>query len=159
MLTILYPKEDYTSADIALRVQALAQSQNQKVYTVPKHYGRNSEAVFAKLSKSSAVLFIVHDQEQIDQDTQAELEFLLQKGKTIHAIVPESLKILPEAIKKHTYQDKSQFTDTLNEFTNSLKKKPHKSKKDTQNFALLILAGTLMIVILFLMLYNDKEKE
>ena len=38
LIAIIYPKEDYKAANVALKVQALAQSKNQRVYVVPKTF-------------------------------------------------------------------------------------------------------------------------
>lgn len=81
MITILYPKNDFDAANVAVKVQSLAQSRNQKIYVVPKHYGRNRTEVQESLKKSSVALLIAQSANEIDRDTLDELKVLIDYKK------------------------------------------------------------------------------
>jgi coenzyme F420-reducing hydrogenase delta subunit len=160
MLTILYPEGDYTSADIAIRTQALAQGQS--VYVVPKHYGRNEETVFKKLQKSKDVLFIAYDKMTLDAHTTQEIQFLLEKGKTIHAIIPDALLGMSPRAKIYTFSktNKSDFAQAIQTFMNSVKPlHPAITSKQSKDDAFLALIGVLLLSILFLSLVNLQEEH
>ena len=159
MLTIMYPENDYTSADIAIRVQALAQGQGQKVYVVPKHLGRNEENIFKNLKKTDTVLFIAYDKTQIDASTLKELSWLTQNNKLIHAIIPDNMGMdLGQNLRTYTYSQniQSDFAVGINKFVYQLQSE--QVKKVTKNDNILILVGLLVLSILFLSLVNDGKK-
>jgi hypothetical protein len=158
MLTILYPENDYTSADIAIRTQALAQGQGQKIYVVPKHYGRNEGNVFKNLSKTDAVLFISYDKIKLDENTEKEIDYLLQNGKKIHAIIPEAmsqshLPVSKVNIYSYAQSNKINFSQAIEDFI--VKSKVPKEKKSKSN-DLLMLVGVLLLSILVLSLINNN---
>lgn len=160
MLTIIYPENDYTSADIAIRVQALAQGQGQKVYVVPKHLGRNEVNILKNLNKTDTVLFIAYDKIQLDASTLKELSWLTNNNKLIHAIVPDNMKIdLGQNLRIYSYSQKnhSNFAVGINKFVNQLQSE-QKVKEVTKNDNILILVGLLVLSILFLSLVNDGKK-
>jgi hypothetical protein len=160
MLTILYPEGDYTSADIAIRTQALAQG--QPVYVVPKHYGRNEATVFKKLAKSNDVLFIAYDKTLIDEHTAQEIQFLLEKGKTIHAIIPDTLVGISPKTKIYTFSktNKSDFAQAIQTFMDSAKSSHTAiTSKQSKNDSFLALIGVLLLSILFLSLVNLQEEN
>ena len=159
MLTIMYPENDYTSADIAIRVQALAQGQGQKVYVVPKHLGRNEENIFKNLKKTDTVLFIAYDKTQIDASTFEELAWLTKNNKLIHAIIPDNMVMdLGQNLRTYTYSQniQSDFAVGINRFVGQLQNE--QVKKVTKNDNILILVGLLVLSILFLSLVNDGKK-
>jgi hypothetical protein len=160
MLTIIYPENDYTSADIAIRVQALAQGQGQKIYVVPKHLGRNEENIFKNLKKTDTVLFIAYDKTQLDNSTLDELSWLIKNNKLIHAIVPDNMKMdLGQNLRTYTYSqmNHSDFAAGINRFVNQLQNE-QKVKNGTKNDNILVLVGLLVLSILFLSLVNDGKK-
>jgi hypothetical protein len=160
MLTILYPEGDYTSADIAIRTQALAQG--QPVYVVPKHYGRNEATVFKKLAKSNDILFIAYDKMTIDEHTAQEIQFLLEKGKTIHAIIPDTLVGISPKTKIYTFSktNKSDFAKAIQTFINCTKPSHDvTTSKSASKNTILTLVGVLLLSILFLSLANVKTEN
>lgn len=160
MLTIIYPENDYTSADIAIRVQALAQGQGQKVYVVPKHLGRNEENISKNLKKTDSVLFIAYDKTQLDESTLTELSWLTKNNKLIHAIVPDNMQMgLGQNLRTYTYSqmNHSDFAVSINRFVSQLQSE-QQVKKGTKNDNILILVGLLVLSILFLSLVNDGKK-
>jgi hypothetical protein len=160
MLTIIYPENDYTSADIAIRVQALAQGQGQKIYVVPKHLGRNEENIFKNLKKTDTVLFIAYDKTQLDNSTLDELSWLTKNNKLIHAIVPDNMKMdLGQNLRAYTYSQMNHydFAAGINRFVNQLQNE-QKVKNGTKNDNILVLVGLLVLSILFLSLVNDGKK-
>ena len=164
MLTIIYPKEDYTSADIAIRVQALAQGQGQKIYVVPKHYGRNEENVFAKLSKATSILFIAHDKLNIDQNTEKELSFLSSKGKKVHYIVPTDMNLTTDSTYIHKYlnNNKMDFANAIQGFIQKIQTNEQGSKKINKENAVLLAVSMLIVTIIFLLIIsnlNNNEKD
>ena len=89
MISILYNHGDFEAASIALKAQSLAQtSAVNKIYIVPKHYGRNQNELTMNLKKTKIAIFISHDIRKFDEDTKKELEFLKQKSIPIHYLVP-----------------------------------------------------------------------
>ena len=159
MLTIIYPENDYTSADIAIRVQALAQGQGQKVYVVPKHLGRNKENISKNLKKTDTVLFIAYDKTQIDTSTIEELSWLTKNNKLIHAIIPDNMVMdLGQNLRTYTYSQNSQsdLAVGISKFVGQLQSE--QVKKATKNDNILVLVGLLVLSILFLSLVNDGKK-
>lgn len=88
MISIIYSERDYEAANIALKVQSLSQNQKEKIYIVPKHFGRNSATVQQMLAKSKAAVFLAVDSKRVDDITFQELLFLRQNRKPIKYIVP-----------------------------------------------------------------------
>ncbi|HTB32734.1 MAG TPA: hypothetical protein VK808_11940 [Bacteroidia bacterium] len=89
MISILYPEGDYEAADIALKAQSLSYSSNTNIYIVPKHYGRNEEAIYKNLGKAKLAIFIMYENGKIDANTIKELEYLTSKDVKIYSIIPE----------------------------------------------------------------------
>lgn len=158
MLTIIYPEGDYTAADIAIRAQALAQGQGKQLYIVPKHLGRNKEAILKKLNKTNETLFISYDKSVLDENTRQELNFLLEKGKKIHAIVPEQMILTLDNTKPYYYSKKNKY-----DFSNAIQRfiaenQPPANAALNKHGELLILIGVLLLSILLLStIANDKK--
>lgn len=91
MISIIYPQGDFEAADIAIKTQALAQSSGKKIYIVPKHFGRNHDAVFQNLSKTTTALFLAFEKFDLDDDTQSELEYLLGRRVQVFGVIPDTM--------------------------------------------------------------------
>lgn len=161
MITILYPEGDFTSADIAIKLQALAQVQSEQVFIVPKHFGRNSENVYKNLGTSKTALLLLHDKVTLDTDTKKEIEFLISKGAIIYSIAPIEAKnslILPQKVSSHYYDrlKSGDFLNTVQSIVTDLQKR----KKDTISFGdefggiLIVMALIILIIAAF---QNDKK--
>ena len=88
MITFVYPRDDWKAAEIAVKLQALAASQNIKVYSTPKNVRRDDEEIAKKLAKTKYAIFIAYDADAIDTNTIWELESLLGLGIEIYSVVP-----------------------------------------------------------------------
>jgi len=120
MISILYPEGDYTSADIAIKLQALAQAQANQVFIVPKHFGRNDENVYKNLKASKTAILLIHGKSTLDESTLTELKYLLKNKSRIYSIAPTQAKKsikLPPGIFGHFY-DKRKPGDFLNTVQN-----------------------------------------
>ncbi len=143
MITIIYPFKDYTSADIAIKLQALASGENQKIYVVPKHFGRIEERVYKELDKTDVALLIVFDEKQLDQMTIDELQYLKSKKVPIFAFMPNYLTINDEQITSYKYKpfDKNDILKKLYDFISNLSKE--KKSKDNDWIDVLIAIGAI----------------
>jgi hypothetical protein len=155
MLTILYSEGDYTAADIAIRVQALAQGQGQQIYVSPKHFGRNEESVKKALSKSKNALFIAFDKTSIDAKTIQEINYLHALPCKIYAIVPSEMALPKIPMEVYKFQSKSfsNFTDVVQRFIQKLNE-----NKNTKNNQFLIGTGILILSVLLLSLLDNEKK-
>ncbi len=159
MLAIIYPEKDYTSADIAIRTQALAKGQGRNVYVVPKHYGRVEESVYKQLAKSKFALLIAFDVKNIDTNTKNELDFLARRGVKIHAIIPDNMEIdLFDGLKFYRYSktNESYFASVVQAFIEGLQTQLPKNKNKADE--ILTIVGTLLLTILYLGLVSDGKK-
>jgi hypothetical protein len=162
MISILYPKEDFTSADIAIKLQALAQEQSEQIFIVPKHFGRNEENVYKKLSESNTALLLLHDKLALDDATRKEVNFLLKKGATIYSIAPNEAKSSLNLSKKKKvsshYYDRfksGDFLKTVQDIINHLNmRKEAKSSDNDLGIILLVLALIILVIAAF---SNDKK--
>lgn len=150
MISILYPKDDYTSADIAIKLQALAADQANKIFIVPKHYGRNKENINKNLAKSRTAIFLSHDMSELDPSTRKELELLLAHKANVYSITPTQSKksmILPKGITSHYYYDQQQpgdFLNTVKKIADDVQKK----KNASSDFGALLVVMALIILVI-----------
>ena len=93
MISILYNKDDFEAASIAMRVQSLAQNAASKIYIVPKHYGRNQAVVYSNLGKTEYAIFLAHDVNETDGETLNELIELKKKNVPIQFVLPIGYEI------------------------------------------------------------------
>jgi hypothetical protein len=150
MLSILYPKEDYTAADVAIRVQALAAGEGHKLHVVPRHFGRQEEQAQKNLHKTTAGLLIACDKARLDETSKKDIGFLIEKKKRIIAVVPANFEPLPESIETYRYTQGSakSFADTVQHFVEQLKQAPTGKKNQETN--LLVVGGLLIAGIILL---------
>ncbi|CAD5274689.1 MULTISPECIES: hypothetical protein [unclassified Imperialibacter] len=163
MISIIYPEGDYSSSDLAIRLQALAQSQGKNtIYVVPKHLGRNPEAIYKKLSKSSTALLLMHDKTGLDKGTEEEIRYLLGRSKNIHAILPSNV-VLPKDIEKkinvlpYGGGTNKAFADIVQETVRQLEPKNGAKSESGNDFAVLL--ALLAMVILFIGLSSDDGNK
>ena len=159
MLTLLYPQQDYTSAEIALKIQSLVASEGRKIYTVPKHFGRNETTVQKNLEKSNPVVFLAYDTTVIDDQTKSELEFLTQKSKEVIAVVPKDFLLQQSLVSKSfTYArgDKAEFINAINTYIETI---DEEKKNSDDGFGLLAVIGVLLIALVFLVTGNKDDDE
>ncbi len=165
MLTILYPKEDYAAADVAVRVQALAAGENQTIQVITKHFRRNQEQVDQQLNQTTAALFIACDRLELDESSQQELTELRDKNCKIICVVPENFVGLPNnQLERYTYTqgDIGSFAETVQKFVDELKHAQYTPvpAQKTDNGATLLIAGGLLVAgIIFLASLNNDKKS
>lgn len=153
MISIIYPKDDFDAANVAVKVQALAQSRNQKVYVVPKHYGRNQTEIEKNLKKTSVLLFIAQSASEIDQSTIDEINILISKNKKVVGFLPDDLTIpnkLESSIilKKYHKGDTSELRNIVLEYLSEI-------QKNQNSNGLLIVLG--LILFLFLLAFSTDD--
>lgn len=155
-ITIIYPKEDYEAANVAIKVQALAQSSNQRVYVVPKHFGKNKTEVQKNLDKTSVALFISQSVDKIDNSTLEELKYLKSKDKKIIGFLPEGVTIPPKleqyiGPQRYHNGDANSLRNTILKYLTEVK---NNGNKENQN-ALLVVIG--LILFLLLLAFNSDD--
>ena len=158
MIAFLYPKEDWTAADISLKVQAIAASQNVEVYSVPKFQKNRKEQIFQRLSKASQVIFLAHDIEHIDEDTREQLCYIKEKKIRTFFIVPPVME--PEIrklgfhrdIKTYDPKEKVALLNITNALIDELKK-----NSNAEGMAVFLVLLGLLVMILYLVLSASKE--
>lgn len=166
MIILLYPEKDYTSADIAIKVQALAAGQNKakNIYVIPKHYGRNENEIQKKMDKAKEVLLLAYDKLKLDDGTTKELDYLLDRGVKVHAIVPSEAE-LPNTplIERYNYahKDRKAFTETINTMVGYLSKQAAEELRDSthkKTTELMVVAMALVLSIVLLSSLGDGRK-
>ncbi len=122
MIGIIYPKDDWTAADLAIKIKALGANspENLKIYSTPKNTRRDEEEIKMKLRKVNHGLFIAYDKLDIDKETGWELNFLLERNVPIFSIVPEGMQkaLKNMGIKTHIY---SYEPNNIIDFNNTIK--------------------------------------
>jgi hypothetical protein len=160
MISILYPEGDFTSADIAIKLQALALAQSEQIFIVPKHFGRNDENVYKNLGASKTAILLLHDKMALDAGTKKEVDYLISIGAIIYSIAPieasKSLR-LPPKVSSHFY-DRMKSGDFLNTVQNIIT--DLKKQKDTiplgDDFGGILLVMALIILVIAAF-SNDKK--
>ena len=158
MITIIYPFGDYTAADMAIKMQALASVQNKPIYVVPKHFGRKDEKVEKKLSETKIALLLVADKKTLDKKTKLEIDFLIHLDVPIYAFIPNYLEIQNKKIKAYKYdpKNKNDLYQQLSIFFKNLE--INESNNTSDWFDLLVAIGTIAAGLLLLsILLNDKN--
>lgn len=153
MITILYPKDDFDAANVAVKVQALAQSRNQKIYVVPKHYGRNRTEVQESLKKSSIALLIAQAANEIDQDTLDELKALIDYKKKVIGFIPDELS-LTKSMENSITLEKYHKGDS-NELRSGIINYLARVQKNQDASGILVVLG--LILFLFLLAFNTDD--
>ena len=153
MITILYPKNDFDAANVAVKVQSLAQSRNQKIYVVPKHYGRNRTEVQESLKKSSVALLIAQSANEIDRDTLDELKVLIDYKKKVIGFIPDELsltKSMEDSIILEKYHK-----DDSNKLSSGIINYLARVQKNQDASGILVVLG--LILFLFLLAFNTDD--
>jgi hypothetical protein len=158
MIAFLYPKEDWTAAEIALKVQAVAASQNLEVYSVPKFQKNRNDQIFQKLSKATQAIFLARDVKLVDADTQEHLKFLKEKGKPVYFILPTGMEAearglgFVKDIRTYNPEDKMAIIPIVEQLLGELK-----NDTNAEGAAAFIVLVGLLLLILFLALSASKE--
>jgi len=147
MISILYPKDDFDAANVAVKVQALAQSKNQKVYVVPKHYGRNKAEIQMNLSKTKTALFIIQTAEKVDRGTIDELNLLMEYKAQIVGFIPHNVRLTSKLssyinLQKYNRGDSNSLKSSMMNFISS------KQTNDETKNSILIVIGLVVLLIL-----------
>ena len=153
MITLLYPKEDWTAAELSTKLQALASSRNISFYTTPKHGKRDEEHIARKLSLTDKAILLAHDVTTLDEETEWELKELKKGSIPIYSVVPESME--PElthlGMVDHLYTydegDSRGFQGQLMLLMEELKKESPGSQNGGELAAFLIILGLLLFLL------------
>ena len=158
MIAFLYPKEDWTAAEIALKVQAVAASQEVEVYSVPKFQKNRREQIFQRLSKASRAIFLAYDVKTIDEDTREQLEFLKEKQKAVYFIIPKGMENnvrglgFYENIRQYDPGERMAIIPITEKLLVDLKK-----NANAEGLAVFIVLVGMLLLVLFLVLSASKE--
>ena len=158
MISIFYSEGDYGAADIAVKLQALAQLQAGQIFIVPKHFGRNQINVEKNLKKSKTAIFLAHDKNVLDSHTKREVAFLSRNKARIYAIVPVQFKQslqLPKSVSTN-YYDKlkgGDFLKTVQKISTEFQSRRQPANSDFS--ALLVI----MALIIFIVAAFDNGKK
>jgi len=146
---IIYSEKDWTAADIALKIQAIAFSKDIDCFISPKHTVRNDDKVLLSLRKCSHILFLSHDIKNPDEITVKELNYL--KDKPIIAIVKKPFKKLENITFKNIieYETSKNAIEYLKKLIDNVSKnqKSIKIKKEENNVLLLGLTALLLLLL------------
>jgi len=162
MISITYPHGDYSSADLAIKLQALAQTNSQKIYVVPKHFGRDKTNIYKNLENTNAALLLLHDKLGLDKPTKDEVVYLVKKKAVVYSIAPietrKHLK-LPNGVTSFYYdQAKSgDFLKTVQKIISDLEK-VKKEKSNDDNLGGLLLLMALVILVISAVFSSDDKK-
>lgn len=102
MIALLYAYGDWEAADVALKVEAIAESKGIRVFLVPKHSYRVNEKVMLQLQKCEKALLIVKDAKRIDDETQNELQILSKKNIPVYGFIPADKKEIIKQVLVNT---------------------------------------------------------
>lgn len=162
MITFIYPKDDWTAAEIVVKMQALAASQNIRVYSPPKNTRRDEREIAMKLAKTKYSIFLAYDAHTIDEDTAWELKFLSERKTKIYSVVPdvqvdELMKIgIDENIYPYKYGERTELITSVKKIIDEIKTKDGK-KGDSdlgETLTFLLLLG---MILFFLGLIFSKR--
>jgi len=146
---IIHPERDWTAADVAIKIQAIAFSANIDCFISPKHTIRNDNKVLLSLKKCSYILFLSHDIKNPDEVTIKELKYL--KNKPIIAIVKKPFKKLENVTFKNIieYETTKNPFEYLKKIIDNLSKeqKSIKIKKKENDVLLLGLTALLLLLL------------
>ncbi len=153
MISFIYIKEDWTAAELAMKVRGLAGSKNVKVYSTPKHGQRDDEQVYRKLSKTEYGIFLAYDKVVIDKTTLAELRYLKKNKIPIYFIIPHQMEGKIHNLKfnkKTTYPyDRSNIND-LQKILNTVISELILANSDDGDFWDLLMIIGLILFVLYL---------
>ena len=158
MIAFLYPKEDWTAAEIALKIQAVAASQDIEVYSVPKFQKNRKELIFQRLSKTSQAIFLAYDVKSLDEDTQDHLIFLKEKKKPVYFIIPKDMENTVKAlgfaenIRVYNPADRMAIIPITESLLEDLK-----NDANREGMAVFVVLVGMLLMILFLVLSASKE--
>lgn len=155
MITFIYPKDDWTAAEIVVKMQALAASQNIKVYSPPKNTRRDEQEIAMKLAKTKYSIFLAYDVHAIDEYTTWELKFLSERKTEIYSVVPDDL--VDELIKlgiganiyPYKYGERTELITSVKKIIDEIKTK--EDKKGDSDLGELLTFLLLLGMILFLL--------
>jgi len=152
MISIIYPKDDFLAADIAIKTSM--DFEDIDVYPVPKYPGRNENLVFTNLRKSLGVIFIMTDPNiKIDTKTKKELKFVLEEGKEIYLIVPEGVETIKNLKNKTITYNPYDINDLIEKINRTIKQfQSQKQQKD-------IIILSLLLMVLALLLFHAQTSK
>lgn len=162
-IAILYPKNDWTAADTALRLDAIASFKNLNGFIVPKYPNRDDESLIPKLGRSKYAIFLMFDKNILDTTTKQDISFLLERGAKVYCIIPHtSLNYFKNIFAQHASHSnnkniviisyykgsKTDLENSINDILEEIKKKEEKVHKANRDMVMaLVLTGLLLLVL------------
>lgn len=167
MITILYPEKDYTAADLALKTQALAQNAGNKIYIVPRHYGRQEINVQKNLEKTKIALLIIHDAKLLDDSISSELNFLISKNIKIYALIPQGVQLGLELeqyshakIQRYSGKGQDELIDEMQKLIKGIQQDVKGEGFDSNSSDWGVFIATLLLVLaLISLVINSTSKK
>ncbi len=165
MYSFIYPKEDWTAAEIAANLQAFARSRGVALQVIPKHYGRTKKIVSNILSNTKFAVVIAYERKKLDRMTIYEINALKKKKVPIIMILPDDFdfsqvnRILSDYRSNSAVYQFNRETATpesiqnfikrnMQNLTKLLKKVPKKAPGNSDNRDLFVLLGMLFFLLL-----------
>lgn len=164
MLTLLYPENDRNAADVAIRVQALAAGEGQKIQVILKKTDNKKKQT--QIKKTTTAILIAYDQLALDQDTAQFIDKLLEQNCKIFCFLPKGfagVKSNDPLLNLYPYQ-KGEFknlVDTIHNFVGKIQinsenvNQQSKLDKETK----LLIAGALTIAGIITLIFLNKNNE
>lgn len=161
VIIFVYPKEDWTAAEMAMKMQAFAASQDIDVYFPPKAGRRNEELIARKLSKGKYAIFLAHDKTELDDDTKWEINYLKKRGTPLYSIVPDNMvnNIKNFGIINNIYEYDANNPEELKNALEKLLRKIKASSSDSDAGALLTFLAVVGLGIFLIWLLLGKEER
>lgn len=97
MLTFIYPKGDWAAVELVIKIQALAASQDYKVYVTPKNTRRDEINIKRRLKNTKYAVFVAIEANTIDEYTKEELKFLKTLGIPIYTMISKEFSRCKDA--------------------------------------------------------------
>ena len=159
MITFIYPKEDWTAAEMAMKVRGLAGSRNLRVYTTPKHGKRDNEQVYNKLKDTKYAIFLAYDQTEIDLETREELNFLKKHGIPVYFVIPDTMEenVTVLGFEKDVYTYKLGNRENLTQILKTILMELTSRDDKKEDFWVLIVLVGLILFVLFL--FSETESD
>jgi hypothetical protein len=107
VLSILYPHDDYTAADIAMRVRALAAGENRRVQVMGGGRYATSQKRENQIDRTQAALLIARIGYIVDEEVVQSVLSLRARRRRVVCLLPQSFTpdlFDPGAVERYVYE-------------------------------------------------------
>ena len=163
-VALIYPQGDYTAAEIAHKLKALAEGRNLKIYVSNKNLREKKISPAVKFKNVTTAILIMYDTKIIDKDTDSELRYFCDKNIHTLLVVPDTFKneYNCRSFDIHRYKegDQDSFMREISSIKNHFKpveRKNISTSSNSSNNILWILFGLILLLLLLDMLSKSKK--